>query len=367
MYEITYVFKKNRKENLLQNKAFAKELYYNLPNFQKLNNVAIIEFEEPKKNKFILKNIEHKLSKLLSLPFYFSKILNFQNLKILINSKNIIMVNESVACSLLPFLLLLKFFKNVNIIFFVMGLYSKKLRYPVFKPFHNLVIKMLYFSVNHLMFLGLGELEKAKELHNSQKKIVYFPFCIDTEFWNLDKSKKIKKEYVIFVGNDSNRDTNLLLDIAANLNEIQFLVVSNLKALKDSNSKNLKVIPGEWGGEYLTDQELKKLYSGSRICIIPLIESSQPSGQSVSLQAMSMEVPVIISKTSGFWEKVDFVDEKNIYFINDNDVDHWVKKINEIYYDKKKLDNVAKSAKELINSKYNLNIFDKKLKKYIVN
>ena len=276
------------------------------------------------------------------------------------------MVNESVACSLLPFLLFLKFFKKVNIIFFVMGLYSKKLRYSASKPFHNIVIKILHFSVNHLMFLGLGEFEKAKELHKSQKKIVYFPFCIDTEFWDLENSKQINKDYIIFVGNDSNRDTNLLLDIAANLKEIKFIAVSNLKALKDSNSKNLQVIPGEWGGEYLTDLELKDLYSGSRICIIPLLESSQPSGQSVSLQAMSMEVPVIISKTSGFWDKEDFVDEKNIYFINENDINHWVKKIEELYYDKEKLDKVSKNAKELIKSKYNLNVFDKRLKKYIV-
>ena len=54
MHEITYVFKKNRKENLLQNKQFAKELYYNLPNFQKSNNVAVIEFGEPKKINIFL-------------------------------------------------------------------------------------------------------------------------------------------------------------------------------------------------------------------------------------------------------------------------------------------------------------------------
>ena len=41
-------------------------------------------------------------------------------------------------------------------------------------------------------------------------------------------------------------------------------------------------------------------------------DSLQPSGQSVTLQSMSLGIPVLISKTVGFWDFSKFRDEENI-------------------------------------------------------
>ena len=60
--------------------------------------------------------------------------------------------------------------------------------------------------------------------------------------------------------------------------------------------QNVKVIPGYWGNESLTDSELKDIYLNSILSIIPL-KSTQPSGQSVALQCMSLGIPVLITKT----------------------------------------------------------------------
>ena len=49
---------------------------------------------------------------------------------------------------------------------------------------------------------------------------------------------------------------------------------------------------------------LKEIYDKSFISLIPLKDSLQPSGQSVALQSMSMMVPVIITKTVGFWDTI---------------------------------------------------------------
>ena len=52
------------------------------------------------------------------------------------------------------------------------------------------------------------------------------------------------------------------------------------------------------------------MYENSKLTIVPLKNSIQPSGQSVSLQSMSMNTPVIITKTDGFWDSKYFRHKK---------------------------------------------------------
>ncbi|MEL0245403.1 MAG: glycosyltransferase, partial [Flavobacteriaceae bacterium] len=85
--------------------------------------------------------------------------------------------------------------------------------------------------------------------------------------------------------------------------------------------------------ETLTDNDIKNLYNKSSLTIIPINESLQPSGQSVALQSMSMGVPVIITKTDGFWEPGIYINEKNIIFAEKNDIEEWTKKIYSVLND----------------------------------
>ena len=80
----------------------------------------------------------------------------------------------------------------------------------------------------------------------------------------------------------------------------------------------------------LTDTELKALYKSSKLTIIPLINSTQPSGQSVALQSMAVGTPVMITKTDGFWDIDEFIDNKDLFFVLGNDVSLWEEKIRKI-------------------------------------
>ena len=127
---------------------------------------------------------------------------------------------------------------------------------------------------------------------------------------------KIKdKEKIIFVGNDGNRDVDLLVQIAKELCSFEFIFVSNLETVKKINLDNVTVLGDGWAKGGLKDVELKKLYLDSKITILPLKESFQPSGQSVALQSMSLGIPVLISKTEGFWDKELFKDNKDIFLL----------------------------------------------------
>ena len=101
------------------------------------------------------------------------------------------------------------------------------------------------------------------------------------------------------------------------------------------------------------------------MCIIPLVESSQPSGQSVALQSMSLGIPVMISRTSGFWDDKEFFQEKNIIFVEENTPENWVNKIKLILNNDKLLNQISTNSRNLINEKYNLEIFYNNLLLYL--
>ena len=114
----------------------------------------------------------------------------------------------------------------------------------------------------------------------------------------------------------------------------------------------------------MSDYDLKKLYLESFLTIIPLKSSYQPSGQSVALQSMSLGTPVMISKTSGFWDDSSFFDNENIFFIEEEEeVSAWVNKILKVYKDFKLLEKVSNNAKHKVINDYNLYKFDEKIKK----
>ncbi len=369
MKNVTYIYAGNRKIKYLNNSIQAKDFYYGIFAFDKDKyNIKIIEMEDHRGllNNF-LSVIDKIFQKIFNLPFYFSKLTTVQNLKILRNSNYVILVNESVGCSSLLLLMALKIFSNINSSVFVMGLYSKKLNYEKLRYFHNLIIKFFVLFVDNVFFLGKGELERAKKIHRNTSKLIYFPFCIDTNFW-IQEDENIqerKSNDIIFVGNDGNRDIKSLIEIAKNIPELKFIFVSDNKLLKKLQLPNLKIFNGSWANNLLTDLELKALYESSKLTIIPLLNSSQPSGQSVAIQSMALGTPVMITQTEGFWDIDQFKDNEDLFFVVNNEVSLWEEKIKKILSNDKLMAEVSMSAKQKILDNYNLDKFYKKLFQHI--
>jgi len=365
MTNITYVFSGNRKNRYYQKKYEAKEFFYGLNLFDNENiNLEIIE---PKNNNFppkvIFRYLDKIFQKIFNLPVYMYVFISIENIKILLKTDKLILVNETTYCSLAPLLWIIKLFKRIDVYVFVMGLYSKKLRFPILKNLHFLIIKLFNLSVKKLMFLGEGELSKALKIHKSSRnKFILFPFSIDTEFWNVQQSDKNQiKENILFVGNDGNRDTELFLKIAKYLKEINFTAITNIENLLNAKLPNLNVIKGSFGSSNLSDAELKQYYLSSKLVILPLRESSQPSGQSVTLQALSCRTQVIISDTEGFWDRSNFKNNENIYFVKENNFKGWSNRIIQVLSDEKNLKKTEKNGQELVLNLYTLENFKNKL------
>ena len=178
MIEITYVFTRGRNKKLFQNKFESLIFFMEANTINKRGyNLNIVEFNDNKPSKYFFYYFDRFFQKFLSLPFYTNKINSYKNLKIFLNSDKIIFVNESTACSSIFLLLIGKLvFKKVETHMFVMGLYIKKLNYKLLKIFHNLIIKFLCLFIDKIYFLGLGELNNAKKIHNNNlTKLISFP------------------------------------------------------------------------------------------------------------------------------------------------------------------------------------------------
>ena len=128
---LTFVFVHGRKNPYEKNLIEAREHYYTLPLYdEKENNINVIEFEENKSTlSSLVYYIDRVFNKFLSLPFYMHQLCNIKNYKVLRKSDHIFLVTESTGFSALPMLILLKLFRKVKVHLFVMGLYSKKLKY----------------------------------------------------------------------------------------------------------------------------------------------------------------------------------------------------------------------------------------------
>ena len=133
-------------------------------------------------------------------------------------------------------------------------------------------------------------------------------------FGNIRK-KRLQSQKILFIGNDLNRDFETLYSIASKRTDLEFTVITNTDSKGFSSLKNTKFISGNWRESKLSDQFLLDVYQSCDLVILPIRNSTQPSGQSVAMQAMSTGAPVMISKTVGFWDFESFKDNENIFLL----------------------------------------------------
>ena len=367
---ILFIYNEGRAKRLNSKKNFPEDFFYffNLLK-KKYPNTDFIEMDPTTDNmvsKFI-NLLEKIIRKATNLPFYFSQIISKNNLGKILRSNLLVLTNETVGFStLFMFWFLKSIRKEIKSIVFIMGFFNNLINTNKNSNFKNLILFKFLKLFDTFVFLGKKEYEYANlNFSKFSEKFVYIPFSIDLEFWKNENDNLIPKKYILFVGNDQNRDFKLLKQIANLLPEEKFIFVTNSDYF--NLPENVTLISGSWRTEIITDNDFKKLYMSSWLSIIPLKESLQPSGQSVALQSMSMNIPVMITYTEGFWEEHLFVDEKNIFFIK-NGLNEWVSKIKNL--EKRNdlnvvTDNAYKTVKEHFNLNNNFEYFEELVTRFL--
>ncbi len=207
----------------------------------------------------------------------------------------------------------------------------------------------------HNVYFGEGEFIQSQKVFSSRKiNNTVCQYGVDLNFWGYGNKGK-KKDYVLCVGNDGRRDFNCLLK-AAHMISAEIILLTKRK-ITGSLSNNVKLLKSDWGSQSINDHELKILYQEARCVVIPLIDSVQPSGQSVALQAMACGTPVVITETPGFWDRRLLRDGKELLFVKIGDPLDLARKVNRLLEDRCFAKNIASQALSCLNSNFSIEHF----------
>ncbi len=170
--------------------------------------------------------------------------------------------------------------------------------------------RLFCYMRTHLF--GEGELKEMKSSFRiPAERIEVNCFGVDEKFWSPSQDGG-RDDYILAVGNDSRRDYKLLVQAARNIDKKIMLLTK--RDLPPNLPDNVKVLNGSWHTREVGDDELRELYRKAFCVVVPLTESIQPSGQSVTLQAMACCTPVILTRTQGLWENKNLQHRENILF-----------------------------------------------------
>ena len=372
MKKITYIFGDGRISKLQKANEYAKDFYYGYHLINQNNNfyTKILELhpfsESSKKHSKLLISLDKFLNKLTFLQFQFHEIFKKQNYKVVKYSDILIFSTDRLAISYIP---ILKFKKNIKSIVIVMGLLKDfpnlKSYQKVLRPYLlNLFIK----SVDKFIFLGKPEYEFAKKKYPKfQNKFEFIPFSIDYAFWSNEEikfKKNVNSNQILFIGNDGNRNYEFVKELPKHLKNFKFTFITE-QIQKIENLTNVKLIDGNWSKDLINDIKIRDYYRESFLTILPIKNTIQPSGQSVTLQSLAVGTPVLISNFDGFWDLSLFLDNQNIFLVDNFDINNWKDKIEYIYNNQFKRELVSVNGKKLVKHNYNLENFTSKLYKII--
>ncbi len=196
----------------------------------------------------------------------------------------------------------------------IIGIQCGVLNYP-----HNFIRKAIsrrLLARMHSMLFADGELAEMRAVFAlPAERITANEFGVDLDFWKPGDGAT--GDYVLSVGNDGQRDYETLLRAAPQIG-CPIRIITR-RPLPLPLPPNVTVIEGSWHGRELDDAALRDVYRAARCVVVPIRPTRQPSGQSVTLQAMACGTPVVLTETAGLWSRETLVSGDNLLLARPGD------------------------------------------------
>jgi Glycosyl transferases group 1 len=146
-------------------------------------------------------------------------------------------------------------------------------------------------------------------------------FGVDLSFWTPgarsgERRNETREPHVLAVGNDSRRDYETLVEAARGA--AWRLTIVTRRPLPPATPDNVTIIRGAYA-EGVSDAELRDLYRNASCVVVPLKSGLQPSGQSVTLQAMACGTPVVLTRTPGLFDAARLRDGEQLLLVDPGD------------------------------------------------
>lgn len=201
---------------------------------------------------------------------------------------------------------------------------------------------------------GEGELQPMREFFQLPEDIISVNlFGVDANFWRPDPS--VARDIVLSIGNDHRRDFKTLVEAAAQI-PAPVHIITNLP-LPDNLPSNIVHHRGSWHGTEFSDERIRELYQRARVVVVPLHASNQPSGQSVTLQAMACGAPVVLTETEGLWSREQMLDGRNVLFVRPHDSVQLAARVRELIGDDRAIELLGRAGRETVEESGNIERF----------
>ncbi len=164
-------------------------------------------------------------------------------------------------------------------------------------------------------FFGPADREQAIERFGvPRERTGILRFGVDLEFWK--PAAEMGGAGVFSIGSDPNRDFQTLVDADV---DCPVRIVTRLPVTVPPARRNISVTEGSFAQAALSDLELRSAYQGADVVVAPLKDVFQPTGYSVTLQAMACARPVVLSRIKGLWTPELLVDGENCLLVPPGD------------------------------------------------
>ncbi len=197
----------------------------------------------------------------------------------------------------------------------------------------------------HTQLFGDAELEPMRRFFDLPDEVISVNlFGVDTKFWRPDPAPP--RDIVLAIGNDGRRDFDTLIaaakEIPAPVHIVTKLPLPEVLPAKVTHHR------GSWHGTELSDERIRELYRRARVVVVPLRPSNQPSGQSVTLQAMACGCPVVLTETEGLWSREQLVHEENVLLVPPGDVARLAASVNRLLTDPPAAERLSRAGRQTV-------------------
>ena len=186
---------------------------------------------------------------------------------------------------------------------------------PAFRRAMHRRVQRALDGLDHVFFSGEPDrIESIRRFRLPAEKTSLYRFGVDTSFWR--PAPGAAEEDVVFsVGSDPKRDFATLV---AAPTETPVRILTRLP-LPPPERAGVELIRGSYHGSAITDLVLRDMYQNAAIICVPLRDVWQPTGCSVTLQAMACGRPVILTDFRGLWDRDVFADGENCVLVPPGD------------------------------------------------